>query len=170
MAKRHPSLVPLSQDHHHGLALALRLRQGDRALLNDGWTHDRDEQARRVVKFYEDELRKHFKAEEDAVFPIMEKYISGSSPTIELLRRQHRTIERLVADIQHSHGAQLELCLVTLGELLENHIRIEERELFEVFQVQLSEHIICEVGVSVAQIHGRVPFASRWSSCGESLY
>lgn len=153
MAKRHQSLVPLSQDHHHSLALALRLRQGDKALLNDGWTHDRMEQARRVSKFYDDELRRHFKAEEEVVFPTMLKHLPSSSPLIESLLLQHREIEQCVSDIQQTHGAQLERHLVALGELLETHIRREERELFVIFQFQLPPDVLRHVGKEVEWIH-----------------
>ena len=34
MSQRNPGVVLLLQDHHHGLALALRLRQGENALLD----------------------------------------------------------------------------------------------------------------------------------------
>lgn len=39
MARRHEALVSLSHDRHHGLAIALRLPQGESALL-DGLTRD----------------------------------------------------------------------------------------------------------------------------------
>jgi len=153
MAKRHSSLVPLSHDHHHGLALALRLRQGDKALLNDGWTHDRNEQARRVAKFYDDELRRHFKAEEDVVFPAMLHHVPQSSAMIEILIQQHREIERLVGEIRRIHDARLELNLVALGELLEKHIRIEERDVFETFQSQVPLDVVERVGEGVKRIY-----------------
>ncbi len=149
MAKRHPSLVLLSQDHHHGLALALRLRQGDQALLTDGWTHDRTEQARRVHEFYEKELRSHFVAEEEAVFPILREHSSRSGPIINTLVGQHREMERLVGIITQARGDELEKALVALGELLEKHIRIEERELFEIYQSDLSPQVMDEVGEGV---------------------
>ncbi|HXG00099.1 MAG TPA: hemerythrin domain-containing protein, partial [Bacteroidota bacterium] len=127
MAKRHQSLVLLSQDHHHGLALALRLRQGDQALLNDGWTHDRSEQARRVQEFYERDLRSHFAAEEEAVFPVMKAHSPRSASTVNTLIEQHRQLEQLVARIATAQDRELEQALVAFGELLERHIRIEER-------------------------------------------
>ncbi len=149
MAKRHHSLVPLSQDHHHGLALALRLRQGDKALLNDGWTHDRAEQARRVQQFYERELRSHFQAEEEAVFPVLREHSPRSSSLVDTLLNQHRIIEHLVRVIAQAKGDELEQSLIGLGELLEQHIRLEERELFELYQSDLSPQLMEVVGEGV---------------------
>jgi hemerythrin-like domain-containing protein len=154
MAKRHQSLVPLSQDHHHGLAVALRLRQGDTALLNDGWTHDRKEQARKVSAFYVNELVDHFRAEEEIVFPAMLNHIPDSLPMIETLIQQHRDIEHLVTDIRSAQEFLLERDLIALGELLDKHIRIEERELFETFQ-ELPAQIAEEVGDKVKRVRRR---------------
>jgi iron-sulfur cluster repair protein YtfE (RIC family) len=149
MAKRHHSLVPLSQDHHHGLALALRLRQGDKALLQDGWTHDRAEQARRVQQFYERELRSHFQAEEEAVFPVLKEHSRRAGPLVDTLLEQHRAIEQLVRVIAQAKGDELERSLVALGEVLEQHIRLEERELFELYQSDLSPQVMESVGEGV---------------------
>jgi hemerythrin-like domain-containing protein len=152
MAKRHPSLILLSQDHHHGLALALRLRQGDTALLNDGWTHDRGEQAKRVQHFYESELRPHFKAEEEVLFPILQQQLPSSSALVETLLGQHREMEQLVRDIAVARDEIRDRSLVTLGMVLEKHIRSEERELFELMQNHLPEAVLDGLGGDVERI------------------
>lgn len=153
MAKRHPSLVSLSQDHHHTLALALRLRQGEKALLTDGWTHDRNLQAERVQEIYRTELRSHFKAEEEVVFPAMREHVPASAATIDLLVGHHRAIEQLIERIAATEGTTRANDLVALGELLEKHVRIEERELFEMFQSSLPANVAEQVGEAVRRIH-----------------
>lgn len=134
MAKRHPSLVTLSHDHHHGLALALRLRQGDSALLTDGWVHDRHEQARRVADFYQTELRRHFLAEEQVLFPAMRRYVPAASELIDRLVLQHRQLEEIIDGVTGPSVRDLSSLLVRLGEVLEQHIRSEERELFPMYE------------------------------------
>ncbi|MEK7249933.1 MAG: hypothetical protein AAB209_05850 [Bacteroidota bacterium] len=54
------------------------------------------------------------------------------------------------------HVSRLEPNLVALGELLEKHIRIEERDVFETFQSQLPSAVIEKVGKEVNRIcrHG----------------
>lgn len=137
MAKRHQSLVSLSHDHHHGLALALRLRQGGNALLNDGWTHDRQAQAQIVRKFYDEELSVHFRLEEEILFPAMLKHIAGSSSLIHSLIAQHRQMEDLIHQLHTDDPAALDRLLTDLGVVLEQHIRSEERELFVVYELQM---------------------------------
>ncbi len=153
MAKRNQSLVALSHDHHHGLALALRLKQGDKALLTDGWTHDRREQAARVSTFYDGELCHHFYAEEQALFPAMLQHIPESTSLIATLLTEHRMMERLVGSLGTAQDAQLESLLVELGSVLERHIRSEERELFVLYQSAVSEALDAQIGRDVAAAH-----------------
>ena len=124
MAKRHASLIALSHDHHHGLAVALRLKQGDKALLTDGWTHDPAEQATRVERFYNDNLRLHFRAEEEELFPAMLREIPHTSELIEALVRQHRELERMVQGISPAGKTSLPDLLIGIGDLLDRHILI----------------------------------------------
>jgi iron-sulfur cluster repair protein YtfE (RIC family) len=145
MAKRHPSLISLSHDHHHGLALALRLRQGASALLNDGWTHDRREQARRVLRFHQEELSVHFRLEEEILFPAMMKHVSHVSSLITDLIAQHRQMERLIARLQGSEPAPLDQILIDLGEILEQHIRSEERDLFPTYERDMPPQVTGEI-------------------------
>lgn len=118
-------------------------------MLHDGWTHDRVEQARRVQEFYERELRSHFAAEEEAVFPILKEHSPRAVPIIDTLVEQHREIERHVGLIAQAKGSELERALVALGELLEKHIRLEEREVFEIYESDLSPQLMDEVGEGV---------------------
>ena len=152
MAKRHASLVPLSQDHHHGLALALRLRQGNDALLIDGWTHDRIEQARRVQEFYFAELRIHFQAEEEILFPAMRLEIPDAGSLVAKLLSQHRKIEELVKRIAACNDGS-DGVFYELGVLLEQHIRLEERELFPMYEAQIDLAKADELGKRIAAMH-----------------
>ena len=156
MAKRHKSLIELSHDHHHGLAFALRLRQGDNALLNDGWTHDRSEQAKRVKGFYDEELSLHFKEEEDVLFPAMVKEVPRCSGLVATLIEQHRQMERLIAEIATSDEVALMRQLVEFGELLEQHIRSEERSLFPIFESEVSGEVAFRVGEQLGRIRNEI--------------
>jgi iron-sulfur cluster repair protein YtfE (RIC family) len=138
MARRHPALIPLSHDHHHTLALALRLVQGDAALLNDGWTHDRLEQVRRVKELYAGPLRRHFAAEEEVLFPAMRAGIAGVGTMIDRLLHDHREIAALIDALSPDDPANPGPHLETLGRLIERHIRAEERELFPLFSTGLA--------------------------------
>ncbi len=146
MAKRHQSLVSLSHDHHHGLALALRLRQGNSALLNDGWTHDRQAQARVVQKFYDEELLVHFRLEEIVLFPAMVKHVEASSLLIHALIIQHRQMEDLIHEMHTDDLTVLDRVLIDLGVVLEQHIRSEERELFVMYEQHMPADMKQQLG------------------------
>jgi len=154
MTKRH--LIILSHDHHHGLVLAWRLRQGERALLTDGWTHDRKEKAKRVQEFYRESLKLHFKAEEEALFPMIAEHIPTSSTLVKDLVNQHRMIEGLVSTIAQADGDSLNQALIELGTLLEHHIRSEERELFPLFEREMPAPLKARVDSDVERVHTRV--------------
>ncbi len=149
MPKRHSTLVTLSHDHHHGLALALRLRQGERALLTDGWTHDRKEQARRVQHFYRDELAVHFRVEEGILFPAMLKHVAVSSDLVSSLIEQHRRMEKLIGQLREALSSTLDSLLSELGAVLEQHIRTEERELFPMFEQYLPPNVAVRIGEEI---------------------
>jgi hemerythrin-like domain-containing protein len=149
MARRHPGLIGLSHDHHHGLALALRLRQGDNALLNDGWTHDRRAQADVVRRFFENELRGHFAAEEEVLFPLILRHAAESEGVLKDLRQQHRELEAATGRLTAASGLVLEQELVAFGELLERHIRIEERELFPIFERSVPPDAAADAGADL---------------------
>lgn len=149
MPRRHPTLVSLSHDHHHGLALALRLRQGNKALLTDGWTHDRREQARRVQHFFRDDLATHFRVEEEILFPAMQEHIASASDLVLLLIAQHREMEKLISQLRGAHESLLDPLLIELGILLEQHIRSEERDLFPMFEHHMPATVAAEVGETI---------------------
>jgi hemerythrin-like domain-containing protein len=151
MPKRHPSLVPLSRDHHDGLMVALRLRQGKKALLRD-WSHDQVWQSNYVVQFFRRHLVPHFEAEEKALFPTMKKYVRESIETIERLLNQHGEIRARVEKLETPKQLYLEGELRDFGELLEEHIRIEEDELFPLFEKSIAEDIAKDVGREITRI------------------
>lgn len=149
MPKRHPALISLSQDHHHTLALALRLRQGETALLTDGWSHERKEQTRRVQQFFRDDLAVHFRLEEEILFPTILKQVPSASSIISSLTAQHRQIEKLVLRLRETLSTSLGPLLSEIGTVLEQHIRAEERELFPIFEQGVPPRVASEVGEAI---------------------
>ena len=136
MARRHPALIPLSHDHHHGLALALRCRKHALGQLNPGDPAAMEACAAEVSQFFNQNLTAHFEAEEAVLFPLM----TGHEECRELVARlegEHRTFARLVADAGGPGGPRK--FLFDFGDLLEQHIRSEERQLFPAFEALVPE-------------------------------
>ena len=68
MAKRHSSLIPLSQDHHRALALAIRCRKQALGQINPGDQKAMQGLAEEVKKFFLQNLKPHFEAEEKVLY------------------------------------------------------------------------------------------------------
>ncbi len=132
MAKRHPSLIPLSHDHHHGLALALRCRKHALGQLNPGDPAALEACAAEVSRFFNKNLTPHFEAEETVLFPLMAAY-EECRELVAQLEREHREFHRLAARLGEPGG--LRKSLFDFGDLLEQHIRSEERRLFAAFEM-----------------------------------
>lgn len=125
--KRHSALLEFSREHHFGLLLVWKIRQGLK----------RDIDLIRItdytVFFFEKDLIQHFKEEEKNLF--------SKLPADDLLRqqalREHEKIYTLVDNLRKNKmNANL---LTEFADTLENHIRFEERILFNHLENNLSE-------------------------------
>lgn len=134
---RHPSLIPLSHDHHHGLALALRCRKQALGQIKPMGAAGLRERAAEVLAFYDSNLIAHFRAEEEVLFPKLRSMAPQSAPVIADLLRDHEQIRQAMSQLKA--GAGLAKIIFDLGDLLERHIRREERELFPLFEQHVRE-------------------------------
>ena len=135
--KRHPALVGLSNDHHHELVQARRLRAAA-----DAGPEERLVAARAYVDLFFTETVAHFRVEEERLFPA---YVGAVGET-ELLRRilqehmqLHGLVRALRAHVAAGHVPAEELR--ALGDLLHAHVRAEERELFPAIEAALGAEI-----------------------------
>jgi iron-sulfur cluster repair protein YtfE (RIC family) len=129
---RHPSLIALSHDHHHGLALALRCRKQALGQLKPTGVEGLRIRAQEFREFFDKQLTPHFRAEEEVLFPFMRETAPQSSALLDDLVREHATFRQAVEKL--AGGTALSKMIFDLGDLLERHIRREERELFPLFE------------------------------------
>jgi iron-sulfur cluster repair protein YtfE (RIC family) len=129
---RHPSLIPLSHDHHHGLALALRCRKQALGQLKPMGPAGLRQRANELSEFFAANLVAHFRAEEKVLFPLMRAAVPGIAVMVDELIGQHEQIRKAVPQLEAGTG--LAKLIFDLGDLLERHIRKEERELFPLFE------------------------------------
>lgn len=147
---RHPSLVPLSHDHHHALALALRCRKQALGQIKPMGTAGLAERAKEFLDFYRDNLIAHFDAEEQVLFPWMRTNIAASTAMVDELLRQHEELRQFAVKIEA--GVGLAKLIFDLGDLLERHVRKEERELFPLFEAQIDAANADEIGLKLKQL------------------
>ena len=150
--KRNPALYTLSHDHHQGLILAQQLKKG--APQYKGMPSTLKDKKDYIISFYNTELVKHFQDEEEILFPAVKNKNDYLDKKIAEIISEHRKMETLIRDLEKTD--QLENVLDEFGQLLEKHIRKEERELFIEIEKILSDdelRIISEkVSVSRNQI------------------
>jgi hemerythrin-like domain-containing protein len=144
--KREEQLQPLSHQHHNGLMAALLLKKGvdkaaDPSVMGDF-----------ILSVWNNELRNHFIKEEVYLHPhvlqipvLMEKY--------EQMKAEHHQIRHLVDNIR-SEGATASL-VTDFYQLLEKHIRFEERELFPFIEEHIQQDQLNELGRNVEQLKSK---------------
>lgn len=135
--KRDPSLVPLSHQHHNGLALCVLT---DRALAGDDSPEQVGQLGERIATRYDVELANHFEIEEQILFPACPPELAG---LVAQLLAEHRQIEAIVGAIKEGPTTSL---LRDFIELMRRHIRLEEDELFEKLQETLSRATLEDLG------------------------
>src|SRR5215213_4768906 len=132
--KRAPELRDLSDHHHRGLVQARRLKRaatGDEATMPE-------ETAEAFLEFWQEGTTIHFREEEEVLLPVLARYredLLGREPVVEMLG--------------------------SIGELLESHIRLEEREVFSTIEEALPEEALREVADRLEAKKSR-PHAERW--------
>jgi iron-sulfur cluster repair protein YtfE (RIC family) len=150
---RHPCLIPLSHDHHHGLALALRCRKQALGQLKPMGAEGLRQRAQEFRDFFSKELVPHFRAEEEVLFPHMRARLPESAAMIEEFLRDHETIQQAIPRLDQEAG--LGKLIFDLGDLLERHIRKEERELFPLLEQHAGELDAEALGDEICKALGR---------------
>ncbi|HEX9001436.1 MAG TPA: hemerythrin domain-containing protein [Blastocatellia bacterium] len=136
--KRHPSLHPLSRDHHHALVQARKLILA--AAANDPGSLA--QAAELFAGFWESDLQAHFVQEEQILLPLLARHTSPDGSEIKETLRQHTEIARLVTELKDKLARRetLEATLLeALGEALRQHIRFEESDLFPALESLATE-------------------------------
>jgi iron-sulfur cluster repair protein YtfE (RIC family) len=141
--KRHPDLRTFSDDHHQGLVHARRLKRAA-----TGEDDEPADTARAFLEFWRIDTSLHFRKEEEILLPVLARYGGDLSQrsVVEMLA-QHARIRGLamqLGDELKGDGIR-EDTLRNLGEQLEAHIRLEEREVFPFIEEALPEHALREV-------------------------
>lgn len=120
--KRSKALETLSWEHHDGLVVSLRVKKG----LEKGT--DPVTLQNYALHIAEPGLVNHFRQEEEALFPHLAK-IAGGEELVERTLKEHAEMVETVTKMKNP-GDRLVQILKTFSEMLNDHIRFEERELF----------------------------------------
>lgn len=130
--KRSAQLQPLSREHHDGLLFVWKVRQG----LNN---HASIKMLKEYTGWYwRHHIKPHFFQEEKIVLPFM----PAGHPMAIQLKKEHDYIRELILAIDREADRH---DFIRLINLIETHIRFEERELFQYLEQHLSEKEMMEI-------------------------
>ena len=146
--KRHEHLQPLSRQHHVALVLARRLREWQAA---DPTTEDKRHVAGAVHRFWEAELRPHFRAEEEELLG------RWSRPGTDALATRvvqehigiHRIGQRLVSALTAGDPEAAWDEARRLGDCVHAHVRFEERHWLPALEAEFGERELAEAQAAV---------------------
>ncbi len=139
--KRHKNLIKLSKDHHNGLILAQLIKKSSPPYKGLPTTSEGKKEY--TLNFYNLDLIKHFEAEEKILMPLVNGIDNELDRLLKVMIDDHRQVNKLIDEIKI--GNDVENTLDKLGYLLEHHIRMEERELFDKIQNVCSQDILNQI-------------------------
>jgi hemerythrin-like domain-containing protein len=139
--KRDKNLQELSRDHHHGLLLGWKIRQGLKLQV------DPELIVQYIRYFFHSALLPHFGEEETHILT----YLEDDNTYKERTLNDHRAITSLVEALADKENEAA--VFLKIAELLDDHIRFEERELFPYLQEQFSSEQLNEIGVAIDSSH-----------------
>lgn len=142
--KRHEAIIVLSREHHFGLLLCWKIRQGLK----------KDVPASRMMPylkyFWAHHLLHHFKEEEDLLFKGREE-----DAMIARAIAEHQDIKQQFELAQEKPDDGLKV-LENLANAVDKHIRYEERQLFPHLEKVLEDDHLIEIGKLLEQSHQQV--------------
>lgn len=153
--KRHPSLHPLSEHHHHALVRALEIRRAA-----ESSEAERSQALRRAaetfVRFWKTTGRIHFREEEEILLPAYARHAPlDENPNIMRMLAEHARIRAQVQELEEAlaQGGPVEEPVARLGRLLQGHVRLEEDEIFPQLEKVLGEEELAALGRQLTSLH-----------------
>ena len=139
--KRSRQLKPLSSEHHQALLVAFQLKKGLAGHAESaGAPKDLPGLLALARRFEEQVFRAHTRAEED----VLGQYLAA--PDMRRLTAEHTEMIRLLDGARTARPPELRAALGGFAELLERHIRWEERELFPYAEGHVDEATLATIG------------------------
>lgn len=134
--KRHETIAQFSREHHFGLLLVWKIKQGIKKSISP------ERISNYVLYFYEQDLKQHFSNEEKILFV----HLPEASPLRIQAMQEHEKIYSLIEMIKNEKNSYP--LLTRFSEMLDNHIRFEERTLFSHIQEVVPEKNLLEYQVN----------------------
>jgi hemerythrin-like domain-containing protein len=130
--KRSAELAPLSREHHDGLLFVWKLREGVKQNIAPGRLKDF------TIFFWQQHIKPHFYQEEQ----VLAKYIPQENLLLQQMREEHALIRETMLSLGIDASAAN---FTSLADILDKHIRFEERQLFQWAEENLTKEQLQEI-------------------------
>ena len=140
--KRADALQPLSRDHHRALEMALRLRRAGES--------DAQQVRTEFVAFWREHGAHHIRVEEDVLLPGAAPRVEPTDPAVVRVLTDHVEIRRRAAELESAASPAPDE-LNALGEMLNDHVRHEERVLFPMIEGRLPTGELAELAQRIEE-------------------
>lgn len=135
--KRNENILKLSKEHHFSLLFCWKIRQGLKAATDSG----------RIIKYVEyfktHFLLPHFSEEETFLFS------SLNDEHVKKAIEQHKEIKSLLGELLDNDKDRSKQQLEKLANLVDEHVRYEERELFPHIEKTLTDKQLESIGKKI---------------------
>lgn len=146
--KRSKELVSLSRDHHDGLLLCWKINTG----LNKDISIERINNY--ILHFFDNYLEKHFEEEECSVFTLLQ----SDDPNRNEAELHHKLIREMIGNFRNNNQL-FPLSIKYFADILEMHIRYEERVLFNIIEKEADPALLRLTG---EKLTNHVNFNMDW--------
>jgi len=153
--KRHISLRPLSEHHHHVLVEALEISRASRASADERAARLR-QAAESLLRFWEQGGQIHFREEEEELLPAYGRHVRlDEDADVMRMLADHAQIRAGMQDLREMLDANRlgEDRLIALGQLLHDHVRLEEDKIFPRIETVLPEDELFRLGPHLTRLH-----------------
>ncbi|MGH2593644.1 MAG: hemerythrin domain-containing protein [Anaerolineae bacterium] len=153
--KRHPALQDLSRDHQLFLLQAQQIR----------WSVHSSRRAPPLgrmttlfLEYWDRDADPHLREEEEVLLPIYARYSSQEQKRfVAQMMSDHTWLRARIGELrQRSPGQEVQELLTQIGQRLHDHVRFEERVVFQHVQEVMSEAELQEIGAR------SLAFRTKW--------
>ncbi|MEN2750952.1 hemerythrin domain-containing protein [Psychrobacter sp. FBL11] len=138
--KRAPQLQPLSRQHHLGLHIGRHAKEcaDNPQEITAHW---------QALSSYIHDMQAHFSIEDNLITKALLPHQATQpkvASVLNTMKEQHRLLNNMKTEIQTTQTCEETIITVgqvkQLGNLLYDHLRFEERELFPIVEEYLTQH------------------------------
>ena len=131
--KRSEHIIQLSREHHFSLLFCWKVRNG----VKKGIDHDRI--IKYILYFWKEHLLPHF-SEEDILFEQVDDAF------VQRAYAEHRELNEILERLESANTEEKAILIPKIADLVDNHVRFEERELFPHLEQSIPESQLAIIG------------------------